>query len=180
MKIISAPAGLSGEPLAELKQWLAITTSNDDALLVDLLGAAHAMCERFTGIVPYKCEVRERFAGAGTEYRLSARPVLYFLAASGIEHGLGKRQLDTAEAAFERTDTDGGTLVLAAPLPEPQVEAHYYAGLSDDWSRLEEGLRHGILRCAAHFYRERDTGPDERLPAAIAALWRPYRRMHLL
>ena len=179
MKMISAPAGLSGEPLAELKQWLAITTTSDDTLLVDLLGAAHAMCERFTGLVAYKSEVRERFAATCLDYTLGAQPVLYFLDASAIDHGLGKRLLTDSEAGFERNGNDGGKLTLSGSIPEPQVEARYYAGLSDEWAMVEEGLRHGIIRYAAHQYRERDAGPAEAPPAAVAALWRPYRRMRL-
>ena len=179
MKMISAPAGLSGEPLAELKQWLAITTTSDDTLLVDLLAAAHAMCERFTGLVAYKSEVRERFAATGLEYALGAQPVLYFLDVTAIDHGLGTRLLTADEASFERTGNDSGTLKLGASIPEPQVEARYYAGLSDDWAMVEGGLRHGIIRYAAHQYRERDAGPAEAPPAAVAALWRPYRRVRL-
>ena len=179
MKIISAPAGLSGEPLAELKQWLAITTSSDDTLLVDLIGAAHAMCERFTGLVAYKSEVRERFAATGLDYALGVQPVLYFIDAKAIDHGLGERLLTEDEAGFERTGNDSGKLTLSASIPEPQIEARYYAGLSDEWAMVEEGLRHGIIRYAAHQYRERDAGPSEAPPAAVAALWRPYRRMRL-
>ena len=47
-----------------------------------------------------------------------------------------------------------------------------------EWSALDEALRHGIVRFAAHQYRERDEGTAP-LPAAIAALWRPYRPVRL-
>ena len=94
------PPDLSGQPLSELKQWLAITTGSEDALLTRLLETAWQVCLQFTGL-----------------------------------------------AAAE-------------------------------WSELDEPLRHGIVRFAAHQYRERDEGASG-LPAAVAALWRPYRMVRL-
>ena len=43
---------------------------------------------------------------------------------------------------------------------------------------LDAPLRHGIVRLAAHQYRERDEGAAV-LPAAVIALWRPYRMVRL-
>mgnify|MGYP000737058253 CR=1 FL=1 len=50
---------------------------------------------------------------------------------------------------------------------------------SESLAERDPALRHGIVRFAAHQYRERDEGPAERLPSAIAALWRPYRMVRL-
>ena len=179
MKIISAPAGLSGAPLAELKQWLAITTDGEDDLLVDLLAASHALCERFTGLVAFKCEVRETFAADSLAFRLSAGPVWGFLDAAAVTTVLDRRLLDASDYRFDREGADGGRVTLVASLEEPQVELRYYAGYSDDWSRIADGLRQGIIRFAAHQYRERDSAAADGPPAAVAALWRPYRRMRL-
>ena len=95
------PTDLNGPPLDELKQWLAITTEGEHALLLRLLDTAWQICLQFTGT-------------AATE-----------------------------------------------------------------WTELAEPLRHGIIRHAAHQYRERDTGPHANPPAAVAALWRPYRQLRL-
>ena len=40
---------LSGQPLANLKQWLAIGAAGEDALLLRLLDTAWQICARFTG-----------------------------------------------------------------------------------------------------------------------------------
>ena len=95
------PPDLSGQPLGELKQWLAISTASEDALLLRLLETAWQICLQFTGI-------------AATQ-----------------------------------------------------------------WTELDEALRHGIVRFAANQYRERDAGAGEPLPAAITALWRPWRMVRL-
>ena len=44
------PPDLSGQPLGELKQWLAISTPGEDALLLRLLATAWQVCLQFTGI----------------------------------------------------------------------------------------------------------------------------------
>ena len=92
---------LSGQALGELKQWLAISTAGEDALLLRLLETAWQMCLQFTG----------------------------------------------SEAA--------------------------------GWTELDEGLRHGVVRFAAHQYREREGGAGGAMPAAVAALWRPWRVVRL-
>ena len=60
-----------------------------------------------------------------------------------------------------------------------RVAICYTAGLAASWTGLPEALRHGVLRLAASQYRVRDndglagTVP----PAAVAALWRPWRQI---
>ncbi len=44
------PPDLSGQPLDELKQWLAISTTGEDALLLRLLETAWQVCLQFTGL----------------------------------------------------------------------------------------------------------------------------------
>jgi uncharacterized phiE125 gp8 family phage protein len=53
------------------------------------------------------------------------------------------------------------------------------AGLAEDWNGVPEPLRQGIVRLTAHLYAHRDAAGDAGPPAAVAALWRPWRRMRL-
>ena len=48
-----------------------------------------------------------------------------------------------------------------------------------DWADVPPSLKEGILRFAAHLYRERDEAKPAEPPAAVAALWRPYREFRL-
>ena len=43
---------------------------------------------------------------------------------------------------------------------------------------IPEPIRQGVLRLVAHLFAARDDGGGE-MPAAVTALWRPYRRMRL-
>lgn len=74
-RTIISPPDLSGAPLAELKQWLAIATAREDALLARLLAAAHETCERFTGLMPLECTVEERLDPRAGWLTLATRPV---------------------------------------------------------------------------------------------------------
>ena len=53
------------------------------------------------------------------------------------------------------------------------------AGLATGWSGLPGAIRQGAVRLAAHLFAHRDAADDAGPPAAVAALWRPYRRMRL-
>jgi uncharacterized phiE125 gp8 family phage protein len=51
------------------------------------------------------------------------------------------------------------------------------AGLAADWGSLPAAIRQGVTMLAAHLYDHRDGAGTP--PAAVTALWRPYRRMRL-
>ena len=57
-RAIITPAVLAPTALSELKDWLGITTSGDDAQLTALLRMALDLCEDFTGTMPLQqdCE----------------------------------------------------------------------------------------------------------------------------
>jgi uncharacterized phiE125 gp8 family phage protein len=59
-----------------------------------------------------------------------------------------------------------------------RIAVRFAAGLAPEWAGLPDGLRHGVVRLAADGYRRRDgDGPGAQPPAAVAALWRPWRRL---
>lgn len=58
-RTIVTPPVLSPAALAELKQWLGITTAQDDAPLTSLLRAALETCEAFTGSMPIEASCEE-------------------------------------------------------------------------------------------------------------------------
>lgn len=96
------PQPTGSAPLAALKQWLAITTDHEEALLERLLAVAYQTCAAFVG-----------------------------------------------------------------------------EALASDWSEIAPPLKEGVIRFAAHLYRDRDAASPSEPPAAVAALWRPYRAVRL-
>lgn len=96
------PLPTGDAPVSALKQWLAISTNAEDALLERLLAAAYDTCGAFVG-----------------------------------------------------------------------------DALPAEWSALPPALNEGIIRFAAHLYRDREAVSPTEPPAAVAALWRPWRELRL-
>ena len=91
-------------------------------------------------------------------------------------HALGPRRRALGARAIGAAGEDA--LLLRLLDTAWQICARFTGHVATEWSTLDEALRHGIVRFAAHQYRERDEGTAP-LPAAIAALWRPYRPVRL-
>lgn len=179
-RAIITPAVLAPTALSELKNWLGITTPGDDAQLTALLRMALDMCEDFTGTMSLQ-QVCEEVLPASTSWTaVSARPVQAITGVDGIPAEGARFALPVANYAIE-LDADGGGRVLISNLGSAgRVAVRFTAGLAPDWSSLPEALRHGVLRLAAFQFRSREDDSAAALPpAAVAALWRPWRRLRL-
>lgn len=177
-RAIVVPAILAGAALDEIKAWLGITITSDDAQLSALLHAALDLCEAFTGQMPLEALCEETVAPSPDWQRLSTRPVM---AVTGIE-ALGldnsRTPIATEDYAFE-LEADGSAMIrILLPRQCRRFAVRYTAGLASDWAHLPDGIRQGVLRLAAYHYRQRDEAGQR--PAAVAALWQPWRRMRLL
>lgn len=179
-RIIVTPAALSPAALAELKQWLGITTAADDAPLTALLGAALETCEGFTGALPLEAVCEEILPPSCGWQRLATRPVQAITALYGIAPA-GDRQVLPADSYEVDLDADGGGRVRVREAgAAARIAVRFTAGLASEWDALPDALRHGVMRLAAHQHRERESSGAAPLPpAAVAALWRPWRRMRI-
>lgn len=178
-RTIVAPAELPAAALDELKQWLSVRSSTDDAALTGLLRTALEICEAFTGSVPIACTCEQVLPASGEWQALASRPVQVI---SGIEAipAEGPRYALAPDAYEIDLTADGAGLVrIARQGNAGRVAVRFVAGIAPAWEMLPEGLRHGVIRLAAHHWRMRDSGADTAPPAAVAALWRPWRRVRL-
>ena len=180
-RAIVTPAGLPPSALAELKHWLGITTAHDDALLSDLLRAALDICEAFTGTMPIETTCEEVLFVRGGWISLATRPVQAITSIETVAAD-GSRGILSADAFEFDLDPDGTGLVRVrgGNTSATRIAVRFVAGMAPDWEGLPETLRHGMIRLAAHQHRERESsGASPLPPAAIAALWQPWRRMRL-
>lgn len=172
-------AGTSEPPvsLAEAQAYLRIETGEEEALLAGLLRSATMLCEQFTGRLLVARPVEETIRLAGEWRRLKATPVrsiesVALVGADGGETALAPEQyavdIDSAGDGWVRL-TSGG---------EATARVRLSAGMGIDGNRVPEPLRQGVLRLAAHMFGARD-GDGGEPPAAVTALWRPYRRARL-
>lgn len=75
-------------------------------------------------------------------------------------------------------DADGrGWVSVGAPGAAGRVAVSYTAGIAAMWAALPAPLAHGTVALIAHLFDDRAASAQP--PAAVAALWRPFRRLQL-
>lgn len=181
MRTILTPTPLPEAALGELKAWLAITSGAEDAFLTALLRAALDAFAGFTGRLALEAEWEEVLpARPGCWLRLSSVPVQAITAVAALAPD-GTHTPLSADAYAVELETDGSAhFRLLRQGTAKRIALTLNAGLASDWSALPEAIRHGAIRLAAHLYRERDgEAAQASPPAAVSALWRPWRRVRL-
>ncbi|MCB5425225.1 hypothetical protein H0274_08150 [Altererythrobacter sp. CC-YST694] len=181
MRTILTPAPLPEAALGELKAWLAIASGAEDQLLAALLRAALDAFAGFTGRIALTAECEELLpAHPGCWLRLSADPVQAITAVESVA-GDGTRTPLPADAYAVELEADGSARFrVLRQSATKRLALALTAGLASDWPALPEAIRHGVIRLAAHLYRERDgEAAQASPPAAVAALWHPWRRVRL-
>lgn len=176
-------AGLA-VPVADLKAYLRIDSGGEDVLLARLIRAASDLCEQFIGqwlivragedVVPVK---------AGEWQRLAARPVVAIESVTAVPAEGAEFALPVGSYAIDIDRYGDGWVRIIAPgsaLLENggRVRVRYRAGIAAEAAAIPEGLKHGIVRMAAEMHGVRE-GDAATPPAAVTALWRPWRRMRL-
>jgi uncharacterized phiE125 gp8 family phage protein len=168
------------DAVADARAYLRIDGGDEDALLMTLVGAAMGLCERFTGLALLSAERSDTIPASGPEWRrLPAAPVSAIASVSTLDPAGAATALPVDAYAIDIDASGDGWVRLVAPHPSGRLLVGYTAGLAADWPTLAEPLRQGVIRLVAHLYAHRDAAGDAGPPAAVAALWRPYRRMRL-
>ncbi len=179
-RTIVIAADLNGAPLDELKAWLGITRSNEDDVLIELLATSLSMCEAFIGQLPLEATLEESLPPVAGRYQLASRPVqslasAELLAKNGIRSTLADDDLE-----IEIDSAGRACFALTSSLVDARaVIVQTVAGIAADWDELPKPLRHGIIRLAAYYYRDRDREEAIAPPASVGALWRPWRTVGL-
>ena len=180
-RTIVTPAVLAPAALAELKDWLGLTVSSDDPQLTILLRASLEMCEHFTATMPLQQACEEILNTSGDWQALTASPVQSIIGIDGITANGSRFALPESSYEVDLAADGTGRVRVSNPGSAGRVAVRFTAGLAAAWTGVPDGLRHGVLRLAAFQYRAReDDGAHPMIPPiAVAALWRPWRRMRL-
>ena len=174
---------IAGDPgplpvtVAEAQAYLRIESGEEEALLAGLLRSATGLCEAFTGQCLVARTVTERLQAGAAWQRLSATPVRSIDTVAPVGPGGAETPVQPVAYAID-IDRNGDGWVRLTGLPETLVTVGYSVGMAADGNGVPEPLRQGILRLTAHMFNSRD-GDSGEPPAAVTALWRPYRRMRL-
>ncbi|MEA3045871.1 MAG: hypothetical protein QOJ53_203 [Sphingomonadales bacterium] len=177
MSIVIAQPPAAPIALAELKAYLRIATSDEDALLAALVRAAADTCEAFTGRALIVRALEEVLPAPARWTRLGAMPVAAIDGVAALAADGAPAALPAGDYAVDIDAAGEGWVRLLRSIDEKRIRVAYQAGIAADPNGLPEALRHGIVRLAAHLYGHRDA--DAAPPAAVTALWRPWRRLRL-
>lgn len=164
--------------LNEVRGWLRLGATIDDAVVAGLIRAATNICEAFIGQWLVVRAAEETLPIGSDAVRLGVRPVVgvdgvMLLVAGGSETAL------TPDAYRVHIARDGtARLAIDFPGDASRVRVAYRAGIADDANGIPEAVRQGIVRMIQHLHEARD-GKGEAPPAMIAALWQPWRRVTL-
>ena len=174
--IVGDRIALPADVLAEAKAFVRVEHAGEDALIEGLLRTAAELCERFTGLVTLARTFDEVLPVKSGWHRLGRSPVRAIASVEGLDETSAAVPFAPEAYQIDIDAEGGGWLRVVAAGEAERVRVGYEAGLAAAWADLPEPLRHGIVRLAAHLHARR-TDADAQPPAAVTALWRPWRRL---
>ncbi|MEZ5688268.1 MAG: hypothetical protein R3E21_05695 [Caenibius sp.] len=181
-RAIITPADVAGAALSELKDWLAITSGRDDTPLATLLSGALDLFEAFTAQMPLEQTCEEVLPATGAWQKLKTRPVQAITGLEGIPAEGARFALAATDYEVD-LDADGSARVRVIRQGSAgRIAVRFTAGIAPQWAALPPAIRDGVIRFAAHGYRQRDLDGNSAAnipPAAVAALWQPWRILRL-
>ena len=174
MALVTMEAGPLVVGLAECKAALRLERDDEDAVLAGHIRTAMALCEAWIGQWLIEREGEQRLACDLAWQRLQASPVQ---AITGVFQA--GEAVATGWESDIGADGTGWVRLIGLPPPTQSLAVRFRAGLGADWNAVPEPLRAGIVRLVSHLFSHRDAADAGPPPAAVAALWRPWRRMQL-
>jgi uncharacterized phiE125 gp8 family phage protein len=159
--------------LSEAQAFTRVETGEEEAVLAGLIRTASALCEAFLGQVVIERSFTEVVPASSQGKRLQVLPVRTI-----TEVASGGMPVPLAAYAADIDSSGCGWVRITDPAVSGIVEVRGTAGLAASQNAVPEPIRQGVLRLVGHLFGSRD-GDGGEIPAAVTALWRPYRRMRL-
>jgi uncharacterized phiE125 gp8 family phage protein len=166
--------------LAELKHWLGISRPDEDAALARLLETSLSICEAFTGQAPLLQTVEEIVPLDAGWRELVSRPVRTLAGAELVTEDGSRQAIGDPDDVIEFRVAASACVRLLQPLEGRGLALRLTVGIAEQWSALPAPLAQGIIRLAAHHFRDRDNKSSAIPPASVTALWRPWRQVRLV
>lgn len=165
--------------LSEAQGFVRVETGEEEAILAGLIRTASALCEAFLHQVVIARAFTEDVPLSGDWQQLQLTPVRSISQVELIaEDGTATVLPVDAYSIDIDTSGDGWVRVISASAGR-RVRVTGVAGMATDPNMVPEPIRQGVLRLVAYLFASRD-GLGGEPPAAVTALWRPYRRMRLM
>lgn len=160
------------------KAHLRIDGAAEDAAIEGQAAAALALAEAFTGRTLILRDHAETLGAGGARWqRLAAAPVAAITRVEGLPADGAAFALPVDAYQLDIDAAQTGWVRIVAPGAAGRVRVHYAAGLTAGWDGLPPAIAQGLVLLIAHLFEARALGAMP--PAAIAALWRPWRRLRI-
>lgn len=164
--------------LSEAQAYLRVETGEEEALLAGLVRSASALCEAFINQVVIARTFDAAIAATGEWERLAVTPVRSISEVDVVDPSGTTTPLTSDAYAIDIDSTGDGWVRILGANGFTRLRVTGSAGMADDENGVPEAIRQGVLRLVAHLFTDRD-GQGGEPPAAVTALWRPYRRLRL-
>jgi uncharacterized phiE125 gp8 family phage protein len=163
--------------MSEAQAYVRIETGEEEALLAGLIRSASGLCEAFLGQVVIAREFATDVPASGKWERIDPGPVQSITGLEGVDATGASAALPASGYVID-IDCNGEGWVRVMEPGVSRVRVSGTVGMVQDENGVPEAIRQGVLRLVAHLFTARD-GELGEPPAAVTALWRPYRRMRL-
>ena len=164
-------AALAGEDragaVAAIRAQLRMVSDDEDAVIAALADTALGIAEQF---LSQMLIAREASMVVEAEPAWQLLPVAPVSAITAVV--AAGTALPIADYAI---DVDAAARGWVRVARRASVTAR--AGIAVDWASLPAAVRHGVVMLAAHLFEHR--GGEAPVPAAVTALWRPFRLIAL-
>jgi uncharacterized phiE125 gp8 family phage protein len=159
------------------KAQLRSMTDAEDGLIERLAATALSVAEAFTGRIWIAREDwRDTLPAVPMWQMLGAAPVTAITSVEGVP-AEGAAFALAADAYAIDIDAEGcGWVRVRSAGAAGRIRVTYRAGLVEDWDVLPPTIALGTALLTAHLFEGRG---DDTPPAAVSALWGPWRRLRL-
>ncbi len=171
------PAAVLAAACADAKAYLRDGSALNDARIEPLAQAALALAEAFTGLALIAREHVETVPVGGAWVPLTAGPVGAITQVDGLPAEGAAFALSVGAFAIDIDARGVGWVRVLQPGIAGRVRVTFAAGMASEWAELPAPVRQGVVLLITHLADERSA--DSAPPAAVTALWRPWRRMRL-
>lgn len=164
--------------LSEAQAFVRIETGEEEALLAAMVRSASAICEAFLNQVLVARDFTLEMPAKGQWTRVPLTPVRSITGVEALAPDGTTSALPSTAFMIDIDSNGDGWVRMTADPGTSRIRVSGRAGMAEEENGVPEPIRHGILRLVAHLFASRDEDGGEP-PAAVTALWRPYRRMRL-
>jgi uncharacterized phiE125 gp8 family phage protein len=173
---MTAGLALPAVSISEAQAYVRIETGEEEALLAGLIRTASALCEAFLAQVVIARGFTADVPATPCWQRIDTGPVRAISGVATVDASGGESALPSSSYAMDIDARGDGWVRVLDGGGASRLRVSGTAGLAEDENGVPEPIRQGVLRLVAHLFTARD-GEAGEPPAAVTALWRPYRRM---